>query len=124
MAKFIGKSMRCTSKSMELASFVVGLDIVELWTKDPNGNFHCTYVHATEQTLSEHKDMIVGHYPNHKNVHILSPRVSLHHLTNCLYCENIATKPDSFPLSVSNAALQPSTGVKEAVLLEGTNSNI
>ncbi len=75
MAKHIGKQMRCTSKSMELASFVVGFDIVELWTKDLNGNFHCTYVHATEATVSEHKDMIVGHYPNHENVHILSPRV-------------------------------------------------
>ena len=86
MAKHIGKQMRCTSKSMELASFVVGFDIVELWTKDPNGNFHCTYVHATEATVSEHKDMIVGHYPNHENVHILSPRVG--DLKPLLFCEN------------------------------------
>ena len=50
--------MKYTRGCMELASFVVGFDIVELWTRDPNGNYHCTYVHATEAAMSSAKSPI------------------------------------------------------------------
>ena len=77
---YIGKSMKCTSKCMELVSFVVGFDIVELWTRDYNGNYHCAYVHASEQTLAGRSNMIVGHYPKTNQSHRISPKVCLYEL--------------------------------------------
>lgn len=75
MAKYIGNGMRCTQSSMELVSNVVGFDIVELWTEDSNKRLHCTYVHANESLLHQYPEIIVGHYPNHKKEHKLSPKL-------------------------------------------------
>ena len=75
MARYIGQSMRCTQSSMELVSTVIGFDIVELWSENEDRNLHCTYVHANESLLQRYPDIIVGHYPNHKKQHKLSPRL-------------------------------------------------
>ena len=78
MSSSSGKAMKCTKKCMELSSFVVGFDIVELWTCDPNGNYHCSYVHATESALAEQRDKIcgVGHNADPNVTHRVSPNVS------------------------------------------------
>lgn len=60
---------------MELVSNVIGFDIVELWTEDANGKLHCTYVHANDSLLHQYPGIIVGHYPNHKKEHKLSPKL-------------------------------------------------
>lgn len=76
MSKYIGNSMRCTQSSMELVSSVIGFDIVELWSEDvQDKKLHCTYVHANESLLRQYPEIIVGHYPNHKKEHKLSPRL-------------------------------------------------
>ena len=68
--------MRCTQSSMELVSSVIGFDIVELWTEDSEDHkLRCTYVHAEENLVQRYPGIIVGHYPNHKKQHILSPRL-------------------------------------------------
>jgi len=61
---------------MELMSKILGFDIVELWTEEPQDpQLHCTYVHAEESLLKLYPSIIVGHYPNHKKPHQLSPLV-------------------------------------------------
>ena len=75
-SQYLGKQMKCTRKSMELVSYVVGFDIVELWTRDEEGNYACTYVHATENILSRYDGIITGHYPSHDQTHVISPVVS------------------------------------------------
>ena len=73
------KSMKCTHKCMELSSFVVGFDIVELWTCDPSGNYQCNYVYATERALGELKNLVVGagRHLDQCVTHGLSSRVSV-----------------------------------------------
>ena len=77
MSKYISNSsMSCTQSSMELMSKILGFDIVELWTEEPQDpHLHCTYVHAEESLLKLYPSIIVGHYPNHKKPHQLSPIV-------------------------------------------------
>ena len=72
------RSMKYTAKCMELTSFVVGFDIVELWTRHPNGHYHCMYVHATEDTLRTYTDVIIGagRSTNNNKTHLVSPKVS------------------------------------------------
>jgi len=72
---YIGNQMRCTRQSMELVSSVVGFDIIELWTADSEQKLACTYVHATKAMLQHRPNIIVGHYPNHKKVHRVSPKL-------------------------------------------------
>ena len=62
---------------MELVSSVIGFDIVELWSEDTgvSGQLHCTYIHANESLVREYPEIIVGHYPNHRKEHKLSPKV-------------------------------------------------
>ncbi len=72
---YIGNSMVCTRKVMELVAQVVGLDIIELWTEDSNSTVHCTYVYATEDMKLKNPGIITGHYPQHKRDHILSPKL-------------------------------------------------
>ena len=67
------KSMKYTRGCMELASFVVGFDIVELWTRDPNGNYHCTYVHAAEAGMSSAQSPM----DRVAQTHHISPKVCL-----------------------------------------------
>ena len=84
MASYLGSEvMKATSATMQLTSSILGFDIVELWTKDGDGNLHCTYVHADESTRESYPNLIVGHFPNHKNrVHKYSPQVNPpHHFT-------------------------------------------
>jgi phosphohistidine phosphatase SixA len=69
-------AMRATQSTMQLASLVLGFDVVELWTEEGDGHLHCTYVHATEDIIRKYPDVIVGHYPNHKKEHKLSPMVT------------------------------------------------
>lgn len=68
-------TMRATAHSLSLASSVLGFEIVELWSEDVDGKLHCTYVHCDEALLKKHPEFNVGHYPQHKNEHILSPKV-------------------------------------------------
>ena len=68
--------MKATSSTMSLAASVLGFDIVELWSEENGSRLHCTYVHADENFRKIYPDMIVGHYPNHRNrVHKHSPTV-------------------------------------------------
>jgi hypothetical protein len=69
-------AMRATQSTMALASSILGFDIVELWTEEGDGKLHCTYVHASEDTVKRYPEIIAGHYPNHKKEHKLSPEVS------------------------------------------------
>lgn len=80
MDAYLGTSaMRATQSTMALASSVLGFEIVELWTEEGDGKLHCTYVHASEETVRRYPEIIAGHYPNHKKEHKLSPEV-----TSCL----------------------------------------
>ena len=54
---------------------VVGFDIIELWTADAQQKLSCTYVHATKAMLRHRPNIIVGHYPNHKKAHRVSPKL-------------------------------------------------
>lgn len=67
-------AMKATASSLELASKVLGFDIVELWNDDKK--LHCVYVHATEEIISQFPSIITGHYPNHKREHQITPLVS------------------------------------------------
>lgn len=75
------QSMRATSSSMALAAMILGFDIVELWSEvhseSDHGKttLHCTYVHASDNMIKQYPGIIVGHYPNHKNQHKVSPKV-------------------------------------------------
>ena len=66
-------SMRATQTTMALVSSVLGFEIVELWTAESDGPLHCTFVHAGDSIIRKYPDLIVGHYPNHKKEHKLSP---------------------------------------------------
>ncbi len=68
-------AMNATSKTMSLAAVILGFDIVELWSEDTDNNLFCTYVHASDEVVSQYPNIIVGHYPNHKREHKLSPKV-------------------------------------------------
>ena len=70
------QTMRVTSNSMSLAGIVIGLDVVELWSSDEDDVLKCTYIYASNETLSNYPDTIYGHYPNHKKKHTFSPSVS------------------------------------------------
>lgn len=69
--------MRCTEKSMELVSTVLGFDLVELWWEDEASEkrYMCPYVYASDGLTQNYPDIIWGHYPNHKKEHKLSPSV-------------------------------------------------
>lgn len=70
--------MKATSSTMALASSILGFDIVELWSEEIQGQLHCTYIHVDENLQKTYPEIIVGHYPNHKNrVHKYSPTVIL-----------------------------------------------
>ena len=62
MAKHIGKQMRCTSKSMELASFVVGFDIGAL-DEGSKRQFPLHVCACDRGDRIEQQDMIVGRTP-------------------------------------------------------------
>ena len=66
-------SMTAIAGSLELASTVTGFEIVELWTDDRNGNYHCTYAHVLEDLLVQYPQLSCGHHPTHQ--HLLSPQV-------------------------------------------------
>ena len=73
---YLGTSaMRATSKTMRLASSILGFEIVEIWSTEENGKYHCTYVHVSDDLKEKYPDIISGHYPNHKEEHKLSPMV-------------------------------------------------
>ena len=77
-------TMRATAHSLSLASSVLGFEIVELWSED-DGKLHCTYVHCDEAVLKKHPEFNVGHYPQHKSEHILSPKVGF--MIFCIVCK-------------------------------------
>jgi hypothetical protein len=60
---------------MALASQLLNFEIVELWSDEGDGKFHCTYVHADEDLVLKYPEIITGHFPNHKKEHVLSPIV-------------------------------------------------
>lgn len=66
-------SMTAIAGSLELASNVTGFEMVELWTDDRNGNYHCTYAHVQEDLFVEYPQLSCGHHPTHQ--HLLSPKV-------------------------------------------------
>jgi len=67
--------MRATSSSLALAASVLGFEITELWTEDAEGIPKCIYVHAEEEIVKVYPDILVGHYPNHKKNHVVSPNL-------------------------------------------------
>lgn len=73
MAYLQNVQLRATSSTMSIASSVLGFDIVELWSEEDSGAFHCTYVHADESFKLKYPDIITGHYPNHTREHKRSP---------------------------------------------------
>jgi hypothetical protein len=90
MDAYLGTSaMRATQSTMALASSVLGFEIVELWTEEGDGKLHCTYVHASEETVRRYPEIIAGHYPNHKKEHKLSPEVTKRLLGNYLRSKNV-----------------------------------
>ena len=68
--------MAVTAASLILVSVVLGLEIVELWSKGEDGRLMCIYVHAINSVVEDYPDIIVGYYPEHKREHIISPAVS------------------------------------------------
>ena len=99
-------AMRATQSTMALASSILGFDIVELWTEEGDGKLHCTYVHASEDTVKRYPEIIAGHYPNHKKEHKLSPEVSPILLVGLLSCmEKFSTSVLIASLTVSNYQL-------------------
>jgi hypothetical protein len=83
--QYIGNSMVCTRKVMDLVAQVVGLDIIELWTEGSDKKVTCTYVYATRAMKSAHHNIITGHYPTHHREHVLSPSL-------CNLAKNSRTK--------------------------------
>lgn len=76
--------MRAMSSSLSLASMVLRFAIVELWCEnEDNDGFSCVYVHAAEEVVTKYKDIIVGYYPDHKKVHLVSPKVNSSFVTYC-----------------------------------------
>lgn len=70
-------ALNAMSKSLSLASTVLGFDIVELWSDAGDGKgLHCTFAHASDEQLSKHPSIIYGYYPKHQKPHKLSPLVS------------------------------------------------
>lgn len=72
------QTMIALSKTMSLAGIILGFDIVELWSEDIDKKLMCGYVYASDETISKYSDIIVGHYPEHKREHKLSPQVNRH----------------------------------------------
>lgn len=70
-------TMVATSNCMALVSTVLGFDIVELWSCQPNdfSSLHCTYVHASDDIIRLHSDIIIGAYPDQKKKHKVSPNL-------------------------------------------------
>jgi hypothetical protein len=82
-------AMRATAHSLSLASSVLGFEIVELWSDEGNGKLHCTYVYCDDDVIKKYPNIIVGHHPNHKREHKLSPKVFVFHLcidVKFVYC--------------------------------------
>jgi hypothetical protein len=84
--------MRATSSTMELASNILGFEIVELWTEIEEGKINCTYVHVSKELLKLYPDVISGHYPEHKREHQLSPTL----------CKQAKESPSSYVWNVSD----------------------
>ena len=57
-----------------LAAEVLRFPIVELW-KDSGNSFSCHYVYAEEIVVEDYSDVIIGHHPDHKRQHVISPAV-------------------------------------------------
>lgn len=70
-------AMTATSWSLALASKILGFDIMEVWSGDEKGKLFCSYVHAEERVKELYPNIITGHYPQHKQDHKLSPKVSM-----------------------------------------------
>jgi len=71
--------MIATSSSLALAANILGFEIVELWVRngDSDDSLKCIFVHcSSEDLIKVNPDIIVGHFPNHKRKHIVSPKVS------------------------------------------------
>ena len=74
-------SMIALAKSMNLAASVLGFDIIELWSSEDRresstiDSYHCTYVYASPEILGTYPDVIVGHWPEHKRKHTVSPQL-------------------------------------------------
>lgn len=74
---FESAGMVATSSSLKLVSIVLGFDLVELWSRDAETDkLRCIYVYADRETEEQYPDIIVGHFPDHKKEHKLSPKVS------------------------------------------------
>lgn len=68
-------SMVATKDTMALASTVLGVEILELWTEAEGDSLSCTYVHAWDSIMDLYPNIISGHYPEQKAEHKLSPQV-------------------------------------------------
>lgn len=68
-------AIRAMSSSLSLAATVLRFQIIELWHENQQGEYCCTYVHATDEVTKQYKDIIVGYYPEHTREHMISPRV-------------------------------------------------
>ncbi len=67
--------MVATKDTMALASTVLGVEILELWTEAEGDSLSCTYVHAWDSIMDLYPNIISGHYPEQKAEHKLSPQV-------------------------------------------------
>lgn len=111
---YLGSSaIRAMSSSLSLASMVLRFPIVELWCEnEKKDGFSCVYVHAAEEVLAKHKDIIVGYYPDHRREHVVSPKVyclSFFNSLNSLYLPS---------LSFSYLVMRIVEGVQQQVSLE------
>jgi hypothetical protein len=68
-------ALAALSKSLSLATAVLGFDIAELWSDMGDGRLHCTFVHATEEVVAKYPSIINGYFPAHHRAHMLSPLV-------------------------------------------------
>lgn len=61
---------------MKVASLVLGLEILELWTESSEGTLNCTYIHASEEIIQLYPSIVAARYPEGKQLtHTASSKV-------------------------------------------------
>lgn len=64
-------SMQATESTMQLASNVLGFEVLELWCMDSNKkDYHCTYAYVDEKTLGQYPSISHGYLPDDKQMNL------------------------------------------------------